>query len=934
MTARSRWTRRTGRPTPAGAALLVLLLASPAAAAPAQPSVRIDLEALLTDPRVTATTLEDPVWRVALAEGSTLFQVPVRVTPGDEAGVLGRPEGGLTGDAFLGWSVPPVVEEAARGRAGAPEDTAPRVATSLTVSPDGTLSWEAERLGRDFEVATAGAGDGSLYPLLLDRDALRDLRPEPPERSADRAEARRAADEYREARDDWARLADAVEALPERIERPLPPVVWLVYERRRPDAPLSFEDPARGGWRVEGPVLEALRGLAGSAGGRPSAEAGALPPAARLVRAEEPLGVEAVALAAGRAVAGGGEGPAVALAEAVAERGDEAAARRLIFELGKAVPPTPTTVRLIAAAAPRAGSFGRVAALKARLLGLEDTPAGVPDPAAAAAVAELQRLLEDPEGPPVAQLVRALGDAVDAGGGGGGGREAGAGGLVQLAASAVQPSSLPPDRLQALIDAVLREAAGPAPADAAGGGPAAGEGPTLAEALLDRTLLRSFDPAVAGSTLRALNAAGVGGSRVGPVLGLLRAAVSSPAAPAPDAAPGADAVEAEDAADPVRLAAGSLRLQPADHGLLQQLRSGDPGIRAAAASALRLFRLPEGRSSGGASGAEETLEALLSATGDAAPGGLVTLLARSPDAPAVNAALLRLLGRAQGQAQGRVLFRLSGSGRSLSPALADLSDEEKVAVAAAVLPGSGTPAAPEAAGLALDPAGERFLAEELSAGRPVDAAGLAAAVGDEARLLTLAAGEGPLAQGAMAGLAAAAGADAAGQAGAVAAMSEADAAPADAWPAIRDRLRLAQLARAAGSYRLLVTTGPAAADAASPEAVSVIPGRGDAGGDTPVNAATEVRLVDLGVVVLSVTDTGLRMAGDPVSLTLAPDRPAIRLEDPLQLSNFPGDAILTVPLAAAVGPLDLLETPTGWRGSVPLGAGGRLGVEMVRAGDP
>ena len=113
--------------------------------------------------------------------------------------------------------------------------------------------------------------------------------------------------------------------------------------------------------------------------------------------------------------------------------------------------------------------------------------------------------------------------------------------------------------------------------------------------------------------------------------------------------------------------------------------------------------------------------------------------------------------------------------------------------------------------------------------------------------------------------------------------------------------------------------------------MSVIPGRPAAvPGDPATNAATAARRVDLGVIVLEVTGEGLRMAGDPLKLELAPDAPAIRLNDPTELGNFPGDEILTLPLAEAVGPLDLGETPSGWRGSVPLGAGGRLGMELLR----
>ena len=801
------------------------LVVLPAAAeeAAARPTVEIDLEALLTDPRVTAATLDDPVWSVELDEGAVLFQVPVRVVPGTEVGTLDRPATGLVGARLLGWSVP--AEEAPdnvaprRGAgAGGPETRdprldAPRIAEELTVRPDGALSWEAQRFGRGFSASGSGT---SLYAFLLDPDRLRELRPEAPERAArgtDRAEVRAAADAYRAERDAYAALSDAVNALPERIEGPADGLVWLVYERRRPDTQLVFEDRNQSVWTVDPGVFAAYRTLAASttAAAADIGDAGLRP--GRLVQPDEPLGAEAAALAAGRAIAAhgaagaagtggaGGTGDAeetpfaLALAEAVTADGTDRAVRRLVFELAKAVPPTPTTVRLIAAAAPRAGDFGQVASLRARLLGLVEPAGGGVDPETGRAVAALQALLEDPDGPAAGPLVDALADAAAE-------RPA----VASAAASTLRAERLPEARLGAFVEAVLRRADAEAEADA---GAPAGRGtraePAAAGVLLDRTLLRSFDARVVRVTLDALEASAGGRSRLSPVFAALRSTLtSSPAADAaganPPGTPGTPGIPDR----PLTIAAGSLELTPADHGLLQQLRSGDAEVRAAAASALRLFRLPGGGGGGGgqpAAEADAVLTNLLAATGDAAPAGLVTLLSRSPDTPTVNAALLRLLGRAEGVAAMRLGLRLSGSGRDLGPPLAALEPAERVAVAAAAL-GGGAGDAP-AAGLVLDPAGATFVGERLSEGRPVTAAALAAAVGDEAELLRLAAGaDEALARGAMAGLAATAGADPAGQVGAVAAMTEGAATPADAWPAIRDRLRLAQLARAAGSYRL------------------------------------------------------------------------------------------------------------------------------------
>ena len=791
--------------------------------------------------------------------------------------------------------------------------------------PDGSLSWEAERFGRGFTTGTAAK---TLYAYLLDPDLLRAERPEAPERAArgaDRSQVRATADAYRAERDAYAALSDAVGALPERVEGAGGGLVWLVYEVRRPDTRLVFEDRNRTVWSVDPAAFEVFRTLAGSTTGRAADVGDAGLRAERLVEEDEPLGAEAAALAAGRAIAahgvGGvtdaGEPPlALALAGAVTADGTEASVRRLVFELAKAVPPTPTTVRLIAAAAPRAGDFGQAAWFRARLLGLTEPAAGAVDPEANRAVGALQALLEDPDGPAVGPLVDAIADAA-----------AEQPALAPAAAATLRPERLPEARLAAFVDAVLRrageEAAGEPDAAARGRTEAA---PTGAAVLLDRTLLRSFDAGVVKATLEGLAASAGGRSRLSPVFASLRSMLT-----APQAAEAATVDALGDATVPPTLAAGALELTPADHGLLQQLRSGDAVVRASAASVLRLFRLPGGDGRASAE-ADEILAALLAATGDAAPAGLVTLLSRSPDTPAVNAALLRLLGRAEGVAATRLRLRLSGSGRTLGTALAQLEPDERVAVAASTLGEAG----PASAGLVLDSAGVSFVGEELSAGRPIDAASLAAAVGDEARLLTLTGdADATLARAAMAGLAATAGADAAGQVAAVASMTEGGATPADAWPAIRDRLRLAQLARAAGSYRLVVTTGPAPETGATAGgSFSVIPGRPAAVPGDPLdpatNAATVVRRVDLGVVVLEVTGEGLRMAGDPLKLELAPDAPAIRLNDPTELGNFPGDAILTVPLAEAVGPLDLRETATGWRGSAPLGAGGRLGLELIR----
>ncbi|BAM02947.1 hypothetical protein [Phycisphaera mikurensis] len=938
-------------PHAALALALVVLVAwaagSPCAAQQAEPAepggLRIDLEALLTDPRVVATTLEDPVWSLALEPGASLFQVPVIAEPGGDAVRLERPAAGLDGAALLAWSVP-APDEAAAGAGGPPAAATPqppRVARELRLGADGTVSWEAERMGREFEASASGGRAGSLYAYLVAPDVLRGLRPEAPPRAVpggDRDAARAAADLYRAQRDEYRALQDAVAALPTRVEQPLPDRLWLVYERRRPDAPLVFEERGRGRFEVGVEAFEALRAMAGGPGGPGgrSGVASAVPlPPERLVRAGDGLGNLLVATAAGRALAGAGSGgreaaaenaAAVALAEAVIDRGDVAAVRRLIRELAQAVPPTPTTVRLLAAAAPRAGGFGQLASLRARMMGLATGPAGVPDLEAGRAAAELQALLEDPDGPAPAEVVETLIDAAAE-------RPA----LAEAAAAAVRPASLPPERLRAFVDAVLAAAVRRPAASADGRRPGADAASGYAATLLDRTLLRSFTPAVVGAALAALEDAGGGDSRVSPWLARLRAAVSGdPADAAPRPAGVADR-------PPLRIPAGALALDRPDHGLIQQLRSGDPAVRAAAGRALRLFRLGGG-GTGPAAADPATLDALLLAAGDVPPPGLVVLLARSPDTDPVNTALLRLLGGAPAPAASRVLQRLLGSERALDGPLTGLEPEAQAAVAAAALRAASGAAETPAAGLVLDRRGAAAVAEGIASGRPPDAAALARAVGDEDALLRLADDPDPrLAAGARAGLAAAAGADAAGQAAAVAAMSEGGATPAEAWPAIRDRLRLAQLARAAGAYRLVVTTGPAGPEAGATGTaaarvgagpVAALPGLGDAAGGEPAeNAATRVRRIDLGVIVLEVTDEGLRIAGDPLRLTLAPDRPAIRLNDPLELAIFPSEEIASVPLAAAEGPLDLTETASGWRGGVPLGLGGTLGLEMIRVAE-
>lgn len=918
-----------------------------------RPTVELDLEALLTSPRVTATTLDDPVWSIELEAGAELFQVPVRVIPGTETGVLDRPSAGLANGRFLGWWVPEPGQPEGEFRPPADDASAepPRIARELAVRPDGGISWEIDRLGRDFTASSSGFGSSaSLYALKLDSQLLRDLRPETPPRAprgTDLATVRATADAFRAERDAYAELRDAVSALPDRAQAEGVSQVWLIYERRRPETTLVFESGSND-WAVDPEAFGALRSMAGSGfSGLGSTDLGRVLPPDRLVTATQPLGAEAIALAAGRAVARDAQrqgqadaasSAALALAEAVARRGPEPAARRLIAELAVALPPTPTTVALIAAAAPRAGDFGRVASLRSRLLGLAEAVGGVASLDTTRAVAELQGLLAEPEGPPITDLINALADAA--------GQQPD---LAEAAATVLRPGALPEHRLAALVDAVIRRAARDAvaaPNDFGGDFFGARSAP-VAGVLLDRTLLRSFDPAVVEATLSALEASAGNASAVLPALAALRGLITGPGGTKPDpaalalgtaasAAGDADAPTPAPTPDPPRLAGGSLLLQPADHGLLQQLRSGDPGTRARAASVLRLFRLPTGPEG------DATLTALLAATGENAPSGLVTLLRRSPDTTAVNAALLRLLARAEGAARQRVLLGLSGSGRSLAQPLSSLEPAEQVAVAAAVLGPADD--APDAAGLVLDFSAANFLAERLSAGRPVRAAQLAAAIGDESQLLNQAADPDPLkARGAMAGLAATAGAGATGQIAAIAAMTEAGSPPAEAWPAVRDGLRLARLSRAAGSYRLVVSTGPAAgpsgpsgssssAASPAPAPLSTLPGLGAGPGASggPENDATRPRRIELGVVVLRVTDQGLSMDGDPLRLKLAPDTAAIRIDDPGELANFPGDEILAVPLAAAVGPLDLEEVPSGWRGSSPLGAGGQLTVELLR----
>ncbi|MEM1445014.1 MAG: hypothetical protein AAGF84_03095 [Planctomycetota bacterium] len=986
--------------------------AAPEAPALAPATQALDLERLLTDNLVQGSNLGDPVWQLDDVDGRSPMLIPIRLTPGQASTELANPDVSLGGARFVGWWVPEAVDapdaatsrrsSARRGGRGSdefnqeprfiagdsrfahmlgdpnadptggalseptlevvePTEPGPRLARSITVQPDGRLTWEMDR---SFQGASLQSGD-NLYVLKLDPVRLREQQPEPaarPSRNTNETAAeynlrrRQVQQEFRQEQQAFRELRESVQSLPDTfgiaLEQLPGQVVWAVFLTQDRRTALAFEGDAEGlPWSVDVGTFEVLRG--GSSG----TSATAADPIATmdgLASRGDPLSMRAVAISMTRGTGNGfremtvGD-PTARLAQKLVLGSDAVAARTVIEALAEVDPPTDATRRLLDIAAQTDDPLAKLAALRASLRSSADNPAAV-----ARILQQAVAVLQDPAGPPPEEVLAALAGTNDnpSSNRRSGGAPTNA---IPALALGVPFESISDDQRAGAVRWVLQHADDPQ---------------SLPAAWLDTKLLGSGHEPLLRETLEQLAAAEVvyPENTAAPVL-------EPPSASATRAfrefvfggstnTPETSAEVTTPATPPLRIA--PLPITSPQHGLFTALQHPDAALQAQAWSVLPKFTIT---SSNSRTDAGPVLEAIVAAAPTPTPKTLVPFLGKalqdSGSSQAATAALMQLAATGDPNASAQAVDALltpttdrNGQPRrlSLSQAWRNLEPADQVGFTAAIYTaqfGSDTPVA----GLAANDRAGSWFVRELEQGQVPEPGDWLEPLGGETQAIDVAGSEDDaIAHGALAALAAAVGADADAQREVISRLGAAPRSADElqvAWPGVQRELIVAQLAEAAGEYQLVlqVTQGRPDAPAADPDmGRGMDPGMGmstgmgmdgfdpatavanpgvDAtdGQDGP--AAIVPTTVVLGVVELTVDDTTVALVGDPITLDVPDTFAALRIADPLQLRNFPTPDVANLPLEEAAAPIDLRRAVNGdWVGRTAFGEAHTLEVRM------
>ncbi len=953
----------TSRPRPfVPLALLfpALFLAGPAPAQPAppappaaevnaeqatRPSIRLDIEALLTSPDVMPAQLSDPVWTFTPGPNRQLLLLPLAVTPGGEEATLTDPGIEVRGGRFFAWHINPDERDEAtfnqepggpgaaaggwggrllmdnnydlggrvpprqpgaanpQARPAIPPD-APTFTRGITVRPDGTLRWT---LDRTIPGATVTEQDND-YTLKLRADRLRALEPERPQRQRiepggganpqEAARQRRTEQaRYRTESEQFRELVNRVRSAPEQFEIPLPRRIYAVYEVSAAVPQLTIVGPEPLPWSISLNSLAALRGLSGQrgfGGGANADQQAAVTSLAAAARDNHPLTHRLIAIALHKADLIGQSqpnGPLFNVLRSILQGRDEPAKRIVLGALVTTVPPTQGSVMLLRDAADQLTPEMQLASLRGMLRGDVNNPVEQRE-----MVATVNRTLADEAGPDAGVALQAMVEQV--------GRvdlsQAGPGSAAAAFVSGIDFERLPPHRRDQAIAYVIRDA---------------GTEP-LAAAWLNHRLLGSSDPAIVRRTLELIGRANVGSGVVADALRHLTTAVFG--APPEEAAP-----------LDLRLSA-RIPIDATSHSIFRVLQHGDPAVRELAWRAIGNFGGETRSRDGGAAAApDEVISQVLRAglAQSPTPPRLAAFLAPQRGSARATAGLVQLVIFADNPtARAQAARALHGSERpSLGNEVRSLEPEQRADFARGMYEALRG-AAPLAADVLAEPAAESLASsfgDAVARGALPDAAELAEAFGGETELLNVAAGPGPRA--------------AAGAVGTLVAMAGGDEATArelaerfaqlpdrslgaitEAWGVAKRDIYARRLAEAAGSYRLSVQFRPLEYDA---QAYGAQPGG--------LPATLTPRSITIGVVDLSVEGDAAFLGNRTVTFTIPEERLALRMNNVTDLANFADANLASIGLERVQGPVDLLPQDDGtWRGEAMTPEGGTVDVRL------
>ncbi|MCC6680537.1 MAG: hypothetical protein IT445_06500 [Phycisphaeraceae bacterium] len=973
------------------------------------PVAELDVGMLLEVNEVLPTQIQDTVWTMATLPGRRLVKLPVRLSAANQETKLDKPSFWLKGGGrFICWQIPPADGQAAGGAGGAgwvsgggygsmgfedefqempgaspygqaygqpygqspswspmmqppagqeaaaamgvPEN-APRVARTITLTADGQVSWELDRVLAQMPGVTAGQGSTSLYALKARPDLLRELEPQRPGavrsgggtllpggggdfeggapapqygsgNAAQNAAQRRAAEEeYRRQVNAFRELRDQVNALPETFTQPIPSHVWAIFELTSSTDELSFGGEPPLPWHISISNLQLLAEVAKTSAGQGPLDASTSASVfqlSQMARDAQPLTHRLIASVLvrsnliGRAIQGDGLHQLIGLLLA----GADLEAQRTVLEGLVAVnPPTAATTQLLNSVAASLPPSLQLIQLRGLMRGNAAVPAELSTMTGA-----IRTLLMNPDGPDAGdvlnEVVLQVGQTPE---------------TVAIFGGAINFSELPPPRLDQAAAYVLSSAATQ----------------PLSAAWLDRGLLGSFDAHVSQRTLQIIAHADRGKTFGRKVANAVHRLAFGP--------------RPTDASIPQVQLSEPIPLNSPRHALLSLLQSSNQETSDLAWSALLAFNAAEPSSIGSdprqppqPAVAGEVVGEVIDRVMKAAfsqkrtPSTLAPFLSQQLTSPQATNALIKLVIEGDKSASGQGARSLLGSNRMIAAAMADLSLDDRAHFAAHIyeaIKGKAT----RVVNLMRQPDGMAavWFCQRLSVGDLPQPSDWASSSPNENTLLQqVTATDADLAQGAVAALVFAAGGDDTAvdeQIQKFANLSDrTESGIISAWGSARQDIFTRRLADAAGTYSLVLNLYPPGTPIAgaapsfqqSSPAYYGQPFGGEASFDMmeedvgfetqylppPPPPQTGVTLTPsktlrLATVDLMADGATVRFRHATVALSVPTDTFAIRINSAGELKNFPETELESLDLESIADPIDLLpQTDGSWKG--------------------
>ncbi|MFK7789202.1 MAG: hypothetical protein AB8C95_06900 [Phycisphaeraceae bacterium] len=919
-------------------------------------SIDIDIQRLLFD--TSGSSFQDAVWQIQPGPGKRILLLPFTVDNVNRVNKLARFPISVRAGRFIGFVIPkPQLNNASnssgndlnriiRAESGelrqllfetikqgdtpgldpvnSPEEdaekptpeNAPRIAREVTFRPDGTVQWE---MGRSFHAATLqAASEQNLYGYKIDPEQLRAQQPPRGERLV-RAEgedsrtfaARKREQQLaeRERQGAYRQLRDDLRELPETFSEPMPAVLYAAIEVPADDT-LALQGPSPLPWTLQAEKKQLFEQLAQGVNPFAAEQGEAL--AGKVVTLIEghPLDARAVAIATLRSKLAGqvsADDPGYEVLARLLQSKDIATRRTALFGVATVTPPSLASAKLIGVAGEAALGEERKMLGFASLGKLFATNVTEPD-SARVLIERVSQTIADPEGPAAPQVIEQVLASLKP-------SQQSVGGPINsdvtaVMIEAIDLSGVEKDEFAAVAKAIIAQAP---------------DNP-VAAGWLDQHLLASSDRELVNKALSLLYESEI------------KRPVPQDAASADSAEVPAPPVDAD-----ALLLADTIAMARPNHALITLFDSQDDLQQAAAWAVLGQFHIALPKVANAESPEPVGEEAAV----DPALTMFDAILAKANAREKTPASIVAFI------VNQKAMELIQPANERLVAMLADPDLTQKTAIAAAQAyaqsPERFTPElkaldaeaqlklidsmyraqdkeAPLMAGLIAGPGQTmKWFNDYLKAqGQlPDDAAWEqhAQSLGENALMQSAASQEMVVATAGAAGLAVAAGGDeqqvlAFAQKVAFMEPRQVDVVSAE-WSTQREKIYASAFKRSAGTYQLVVTLIPPAAEV-SPEVQGEV--------ETPEQPG---KRIDLGVVELRVEGVALSLSVEAIRLSPASGQLGIRLDNPASLRSFSKPELSAIPVEHLSQPIDMLPQDGGaWSGQTALPDGRSLEVSL------